>query len=52
METRANYFIVGLFTLFGLFGIAGGLLWLAPIDMSQNETPQNEFLRLVWETCC
>ena len=36
METRANYFIVGLFTLLGLFGIAGGLLWLAKIQVDQQ----------------
>ena len=38
METRANYFIVGLFTLLGLFGIAVALLWLAKVEVDQQYT--------------
>ena len=36
METRAGYFIVGIFVLFSFFGILGFFLWLAKSDLDYN----------------
>ncbi|MEX0283073.1 MAG: MlaD family protein [Paracoccaceae bacterium] len=36
METRANYVLIGAFTLAGLLGIAGFLLWLANVQVNRQ----------------
>ena len=36
METRANYVLIGAFTLAGLFGALGLLLWLAKIEIDRQ----------------
>jgi phospholipid/cholesterol/gamma-HCH transport system substrate-binding protein len=32
METRANYVLIGAFTLFGILGSLGLFLWLAKVE--------------------
>ncbi|MCV6585576.1 MAG: MlaD family protein [Marinibacterium sp.] len=36
METRANYVLIGAFTLLGILGLFGFLLWLAKIDVERQ----------------
>ncbi|MEM6372526.1 MAG: MlaD family protein [Pseudomonadota bacterium] len=36
METKANYILIGLFTLAGLFGALGLLLWLAKVEVDRQ----------------
>ena len=36
METRANYILIGAFTLAGIIGAFGFLLWLAKIDVDRQ----------------
>ncbi|MGM0584120.1 MAG: MlaD family protein, partial [Pseudomonadota bacterium] len=33
METRANYVLIGAFTLLGILGALGFLLWLAKVEV-------------------
>lgn len=41
METRANYILIGLFTVVGIVGAFGFLLWLAKIDVERQITHYN-----------
>jgi len=36
METKANYVLIGLFTLFGIMGALGLLLWLAKVEVDRQ----------------
>ncbi|MBE1284032.1 MAG: MCE family protein [Rhodobacteraceae bacterium] len=36
METRANYILIGLFTLAGIVGLFGFLLWLAKVEVNRQ----------------
>lgn len=36
METKANYVLIGAFTLFGFFGIMGFLLWFASFELDRQ----------------
>ena len=36
METRANYVLIGAFTLIGLIGALGFLLWLAKVEVDKR----------------
>ncbi len=36
METRANYILIGLFTLAGMVGIMGFLLWFARVELNRQ----------------
>ncbi|WP_425046096.1 MlaD family protein [Primorskyibacter sp. S87] len=36
METRANYILIGAFTLAGLLGMFGALLWFAKVEVSRQ----------------
>lgn len=36
METRANYVLIGIFTLAGIFGALGFLLWLAKVEVDRQ----------------
>ncbi len=36
METRANYLLIGVFTLLGIFGSLGFLLWLAKVEIDRQ----------------
>lgn len=36
METRANYILIGAFTLFGIFASFGFMLWLAKLDVEKQ----------------
>ncbi|WP_415404470.1 MlaD family protein [Tateyamaria sp. SN3-11] len=38
METKANYVLIGLFTLAGIFGALGLLLWLAKVEVDRQYT--------------
>ncbi|MBT8411765.1 MAG: MCE family protein, partial [Octadecabacter sp.] len=36
METRANYILIGAFTLAGIFGLVGLFLWFARVELDQR----------------
>lgn len=36
METRANYILIGVFTLAGILGLFGFLLWLAKVEVNRQ----------------
>jgi len=36
METRANFILIGAFTLFGILGILGSILWFAKVQVDQQ----------------
>lgn len=38
METKANYLLIGVFTLAGIFAVFGSLLWLAKVEVNRQFT--------------
>ena len=36
METRANFVLIGVFTLFGILGSFGFFLWLAKVEVDRQ----------------
>ena len=36
METRANFILIGAFTLFGILGSLGFFLWLAKVEVDRQ----------------
>lgn len=36
METRANYILIGAFTLLGIIGSLGFVVWLSSVELNQQ----------------